>query len=58
MRATPGVLFQGHQRPSTVTGQAADQKQVRVLNKIDQLIFNIRITALMLVCLEQELSRT
>ena len=35
MRATPGVLFQGHQRPSTVTGQAANQKQVRVLNKID-----------------------
>ena len=35
MRTTPGVLFQGHQRPSTVTGQAADQNQVHVLNKID-----------------------
>ena len=28
MRATPGVMFQGHQRPSTVTGQVADNKEV------------------------------
>ena len=32
MRATPGVVFQGHQRPSTVTGQVADYKQVHTEN--------------------------
>ncbi|XP_068724654.1 centrosomal protein of 192 kDa-like isoform X2 [Montipora capricornis] len=27
MRATPGILFQGHARPSTVTGQVAGSKE-------------------------------
>ncbi|XP_078367466.1 uncharacterized protein LOC144651409 isoform X2 [Oculina patagonica] len=27
MRSTPGIVFQGHQRPSTVTGQVADKKE-------------------------------
>ena len=31
MRSTPGVLFQGHQRPSTVRGQVADNKEVMSL---------------------------
>ena len=28
MRSTPGVVFQGHQRPSTVMGKAVENNQV------------------------------
>lgn len=28
MRSTPGVVFQGHQRPSTVMGKVAENNQV------------------------------
>lgn len=28
MRSTPGVVFQGHQRPSTVMGKVVENNQV------------------------------
>lgn len=57
MRSTPGVVFQGHQRPSTVTGQVADKKEVMSFlpgrrHLIMSAILGFKTCNYVLLCLE------
>ena len=54
MRSTPGVVFQGHQRPSTVMGKVAENNQVG--NVILTWISSLPVIALFFEILPFEIS--